>query len=240
MKQIKCPRNFGKVGNIFDCHKGVMRLTNERLDRDFFFFFLKWNRTEDQTSGICKEIKRELSQQWVVTVKMWTWSFKPVYGVGKYWQGRRQKSFSSVQFSRSVMSDSLRPHGLQHARLRCPSPTPGACSKSCPLSRWCHPTVSFSVVPFSSCLQSWPVSGSFPLSQFFASGGQSIGASASASVLPMNIKGWFPLGWTGWLSWQPKGLSRLFNTTVQKHQFFSAQLSLQSNSHIHTWLLEKP
>ena len=225
MKQIKYPRNLGKVGNTFDCKKGVMRLINERLDRDFFF--LKWNRTEDQTSGICKEIKRELSQQWVVTVKMWTWSFKPVYGVGKYWQGRRQKSFSSVQFSCSVMSDSLRPHGLQHAKLLCPSPTTGACSKSCQLSWWCHPTISFFVVPFSSCLQSWPASGSFPLSQFFASGGHSIiGAWASASVLPMNIKDRFPLGWTGWLSLQPKGLSRLFNTTVQKHQFFSTQLSL--------------
>ena len=135
--------------------------------------------------------------------------------------------FSSVQFSHSVVSDSLRPHGLQHARLSCPSPTPRAYSNSCPLSWWCHPTISSSVVPFSSHFQSFPASGSFPLSQFFASGGQSIGVSASASVLPMNIQDWFPLGWTGWISLHSKGFSRVFsNTTVQKHQFFFAQLSL--------------
>ena len=144
------------------------------------------------------------------------------------------------QFSGSVVSDSLWPHGLQHARLPCPSPTPGAYSNSCPLSRWCHPAISFSVVPFSFHLQSFPASGSFPVSQF-SSGGQSIGASASASVLLMNIQDWFPLGWTGWISLQSKGLSRVFsNTAVQKHQFFGTQLSLWSNSHIHTWLLEKP
>ena len=149
--------------------------------------------------------------------------------------------FSSVQFSCSVMSDSLRPHGLQHARPLCPSPTPGVYSNSCPLSWWCHPTISSSVVPFSFRLQSFPTSGSFQMSQFFASGGQIIGVSASASVLPMNIRDWFPLGWTGWIFLQSKGLSRVFsNTTVQKHQLFGAQLSLQSNSHIHTWLLEKP
>ena len=119
------------------------------------------------------------------------------------------------------MSDSLRPYGLQHARFPYPSPTLRACSNSCSLSWWCHPTISSSVVPFSSCLQSFPASGSFPVSRFFASGGQSIGASASASVLPMNILDWFPLGWTGWISLQSKGLSRVFsNTTVQKHQFF--------------------
>ena len=146
-----------------------------------------------------------------------------------------------VCVSHSVMSNSLWPHGLQHTRLPCPSPTLGACSNSCPLSRWCHPTISSSVIPFSSCLQSFPASESFPVSQFFASGGQSIGVSASASVLPMNIQDWFPLGWTGWISLQSKGLSRVFsNTTVQKHQFFGAQLSLWFNSHIHTWLLEKP
>ena len=135
----------------------------------------------------------------------------------------------------------LRPHGPQHARLPCPSPTPAACSNSCPSSRWCHPTISSFVIPFSSYLQSVPASGSFPMSQLFASGGQSIGASASASVLPMNIQDWFPLEWTGWISLQPKGLSRVFsNTTVQKHQFFSTQLSSQSTSRIHTWPLEKP
>ena len=138
------------------------------------------------------------------------------------------------------MPNSLRSHGMQHARPPCPSPTPWAYSNSCPLSRWCHPTISSSVVPFSH-LQSFPTLGSFPMSQFFASGGQSIGDSASASVLPMNIQDWFPLGWTGWISLQSKGLSRVFsNTTVQKHQFFCAQLSSQSISHIHTWLLEKP
>ena len=148
---------------------------------------------------------------------------------------------SSVQFSHSVMSDSLRPHGLQHTRLPCPSPTPRACSNSWPSSQWCYPTISSSVIPFSSHLQSFPASGTFQMSQFFASGGQSIGASASASVLPINIQDWFSLRWTGWISLQSKGLSRVFsNTTVQKHQFFSAQLPLWSSSHIHTRLLEKP
>ena len=146
-----------------------------------------------------------------------------------------------VHFSHSEVSDSLQPHGLQDTRLPCPSPTPRAYSDSCPSSQWCHPTISSSVIPFSSRLQSFPASGSFPVSQFFASGGQSIGASASAAVLPMNIQGWFPLGLTGLISLQSKGLSRVFSkTTVQKHQFFSVQLSVQSNSHIHTWLLEKP
>ena len=136
---------------------------------------------------------------------------------------------SSVQFSCSVVSDSLRPHGLQHARPPCPSPAPGVYSNSCPLSQWCHPTVSSSVVPCSSRLQSFPASGSFQMSQLIASGGQSIGVSASTSVLPMNIQDWFPLGWTGWISLQSKGLSRVFsNTTVQKHQFFGAQLSFLS------------
>ena len=155
------------------------------------------------------------------------------------WLPRSQ--YSPVQFSRSVVSNSLRPHELQHARPPCPLPTPGVYPNSSPLSRWCHPTTSSSVVPFSSRTQSFPVSGSFRMSQLFASGGQSIGVSASTSVLPMNTQDWSPLGWTGWISLQSKGLSRVFfNTTVQKHQFFSAQLSLWSNSHIHTWPLEKP
>ena len=133
----------------------------------------------------------------------------------------------SVQFSHSVMSNSLQPHGLQHSRLPCSSPIPRACSNSCPSSRWCHLTISSSVVPFSSHLQSFPAPGSFPMSQFFASGGQSSGVSASASVLPMNTQDWFSLGWTGWISLLSKGCSRVFsNTTVQKHQFFGAQLSL--------------
>ena len=149
--------------------------------------------------------------------------------------------FQSVKFSCSVVSNSLQPHGLQQARLPCPSLTPRACSDSCPLSWWCHPTISSSVVLFSSCLQSFPASGSFQIGQFFISGGQSIEASALASVLPMNIQNWFPLWLTGWISLQSKGLSRVFpKTTVQKHHFFSAQLSLWSTSHIHTWLLEKP
>ena len=146
-----------------------------------------------------------------------------------------------VQFSRSVMSNYLQSQGPQHSRLPCPSPSPGVCSNSCSLSRWCHPTISCFVAPFSSCLQSFPASGSFLISQFFPSGGQSIGVSASPSVFPMNIQDWSPLGWTGLTSLQSKGLSRVFsNATVQKHQFFGAQLSLWSNSHIHTWLLEKP
>ena len=143
----------------------------------------------------------------------------------KTWLRRVSMSFS--RYFSSVKSDSLWPHELQHAKHPCPSITPGACSNPCPLSRWCHPTISSSVVLFSSRLQSFPASGSFPMSQTFPSGGQSIGVSASASVLPMNIQDWFPLGWTGWISLQSKGLSSVFsNTRVQKHPFFSAQLSL--------------
>ena len=145
----------------------------------------------------------------------------------------------SVQFSCSVVSDSLPPHESQHARPPCPSTTPGVHSNSCPSSQWWHLAISSSVVSFSSCPQSLPASGSFPMSQLFTWGGQSIGVSAS--VLPMNTQDRFPLGWTGWISFQSKGLSRVFsNTTVPKHQFFSTQLSSQSNSHIHTWPLEKP
>ena len=147
------------------------------------------------------------------------------------------KHIISVQFSCSVMSDSLRPHGPQHRRLPCPPPAPGACSNSRPLSQWWHPTTSSSVIPFSSCLQSFPESGSFPMSQFFASGGQSIRASAAASVLPMSIQDWFPLGWTDLISLQSRGLSRVFsNTTVQKHQFFGAQLYSPTLTSIHDYL----
>ena len=136
---------------------------------------------------------------------------------------------STVQFSCSVMSYCLWPHGLQHTSLPCPSPTPEACSNPCPLSQWCHPTISSSVIPYSSCLQSFTASGSFPMSHLFAKGGQSIEVSASASVLPMNIQDWFLLRWTVWISSQSKGLWRVFcNTTVQKHQFFGAQLSFYS------------
>ena len=152
-----------------------------------------------------------------------------------------QVALSSVQFSRSVLSYSLWPHESQHARPPCPSPTPGVHPNPCPLSRWCHPTISSSVIPFSSCSQSFPASGSFQMSQLFASSGQSIGVSASTSVLPMNTQDWSPLEWASWISLQSNGLSRVFsNTTVQKHQFFGTQPSSQSNSHIHTWPQEKP
>ena len=149
--------------------------------------------------------------------------------------------FSSVQFSRSVVSHSLRPHELQHARPPCSSPTPRVHLNPCPSRRWCHPTISSSVVPFSSCLKSFPASGSFQMSQLFTSGGQSTGVSASASFLPKKSQGWSPSEWTGWISLLSKGLSRVFsNTKVQKHQFFGAQPSSQSSSHIHTWPQEKP
>ena len=147
-----------------------------------------------------------------------------------------------VQFSSVTQScRTLWSHELQHTRPPSPSPTPGVQPNPCPLSRWCHPTISSSVIPFSSCPQSFPESGSLQMSQLFTSGGQSIGVSASTSVLPMNTQDWSPLGCTGCISLQSKGLSRVFsNTTVQKHQFFSAQLSSQSNFHIHTWPQEKP
>ena len=168
---------------------------------------------------------------------------------GSPWQGTLQQMLfdslfnkrCSVHFSRSVESDSLQPHEPQHTRPPCPSPTGRVYPNPSPSSRWCHPTISSSVVPYSSRLQSFPASGSFQMSQLFTLGGQSIGVSNSTSVLPMNPQGWSPLGWTGWISLQSKGLSRVSsNTTVQKHQFFSAQLSSQSNSHIHTWPVEKP
>ena len=148
----------------------------------------------------------------------------------------------SFQFSSVAQScPTLWPQGLQHARPRCPSPTPGVYSDSSPLSQWCHSAISSSVIFFSSCAQSLPASESFPMSQLFAWGGQSTGVSASALFPPKKSQGWSPSEWTGWISLQSKGLSRVFsNTTVQKHQFFSIQLSTQSNSHIHTWLLEKP
>ena len=154
-----------------------------------------------------------------------------------------ENMYHIVQFSCSVcqtLCDPMDCNGLPHNRPPCPWLTPGVYSNSCP-SWWCHPTISFSVVPFFSCLQSFPESGSFPMSRLFTSGGQSIGVSASTSALPMNTQDWSPLGWTGWISLQSKGVSRVFsNITVQKHQFFSAWLSLWSNSHIYAWLLEKP
>ena len=158
---------------------------------------------------------------------------------GKVW-GERNRLKIQVQFSRSVMSDSLQPHGLQHIRLPCSSPTPGACSNSYPLSQCCYPTISSSVIPFSSRLPSFPASESFPMSVLHIRWPK-YWSFSFRSVLLMNIQDWFPLGLTGWISLQSKGLSRVFsNTTVQKHQFFCAQLSSQSNSHIHTSSLEKP
>ena len=149
--------------------------------------------------------------------------------------------FSSVQFSHSVVSDSLWPHESQHTRPPCPSPTPGVHSDSCPSSQWCHPAISSSVVPFSSCPQSLPESESFTMSQLFTWDGQTTGVSALSSFLPKNTQGWSPLEWTDWISLPSKGLSRVFsNTAVQKHQFFGTRPSSQSNSHIHTWPLEKP
>ena len=148
--------------------------------------------------------------------------------------------FSSAHFSRSVVSNSLWPNESEHARPPCPSPTPRVYSNSCPSSRWCHPAISSSVSPFSSGPQSLPASGSFPMSQLFAWGGQSMGVSASASVFPMNIKDWSALGWMVGSLCSPRDSQVFSNTTVQKHQYFGAQLSSQSNSHIHTWPLEKP
>ena len=149
--------------------------------------------------------------------------------------------FSSVQFSNSFVSDSLRSHESQHARPPCPSPTPGVHSDSCPSSQWCHPAISSSVIPFSSCPQSFTAWGSFPMSHSLHEVAKVIGVSASTSVLAVNTHDWSPLGWTAWISLQSKELSRVFsNTTVQKHQFFGAQPSSQSNSHIHTWPQEKP
>ena len=158
-----------------------------------------------------------------------------------YLKGTCVFSVLLLLFSHSVLSDSLRPHGLQHARLPCPSSIPGVCSNSCPLSRWCHPTISSSVIPFSSSFNIPSIRVFFLVSQFFASGGQSIGASASTSVLPVNIQDWFPLRLTDLISLQSTGLSRVFsNTTVQKTSILRCSAFLMVNSHIHTWLLEKP
>ena len=180
----------------------------------------------------------------------WLYSWQPkmekLYTVSKNKTGSwfwltSWPQFSSVKFSCSVVSYSLGPHELEHARPPCPSPNPGDQENSCPSSWYWHPAISSSVLAVSSCPQSLPASESFPMSQLFAWGGQSIGVSALASILPLNTHDWSPLGWTGWISLQAKGLSRVFsNTIVQKHQFFGAQISSQSNSHIHTWPLEKP
>ena len=191
------------------------------------FQILKYDAVEVLHS-ICQQIWK--TQQWPQDWKRSV--FIPIPKKG---------NASSVQLSSSVVSNPLWPHEPQHARPPCPSPTPGVYPNSCPLSRCCHPTISSSVVPFSFSLQSFPASGSLQVSQFFASGGQSIGVSASASVPTMNTQDWSPLGWTGWISLQSKWLSTVFSsTTIQNHQFSGAQLSSKSRSHIHTWLLEKP
>ena len=163
-----------------------------------------------------------------------------VWGTSERSNSLRQPKEMLIVIVQWSNCSTLLPHGLQYARFPCPSPSPRVCWNSCLLSWWCHPTILSSVIPFSFCLQSFPESGSFPMSWFFPSGGQSTGASASALVFPMNIQGWFPLGLTGLMSMQSQGLSRLFpSTTVRKHQFFGSQLSLWSNSNIHTWLREK-
>ena len=181
-------------------------------------------------------------QQFGSFLKKWTIypSMTQEFHTEVFMPDRGKPQISSVKFSHSVMSDSLQPHELQHARPPCPSPIPGVHADSRPLSLWCHPAISSSVVPFSSCPQSIPASESFPMSQLFTWGGQSTGVSASASFLPRKSQGWSPSEWTGWISLQSKGLSRVFsNTTVQKHQLFGSQLSSQSNFHIHTRPLEK-
>ena len=211
-----------------------------------WFFFRKNNSMLQASWGIFKDHQSMSIYFWSQKFKLC--SHKPIYQIlgnpQRYffrWWKNVSDLLSSVQFSLSVMSDSLWPHESQQARPHRPSPTPGVHSNSCPLSRWCHPAISSSLVPFSSCPQSLPASGSYPMSQLFAWGGQSIGISALASFLPKNTQGWCPLEWTGWISLQSKGLSGVFsNITVQKHQFFSAQPSSQSNSHIHTWPQEKP
>ena len=201
---------------------------------------------------ICNKSVDLLLDMWVVSSfqLLWMkllWALMWTYVLISLWETSTSKTadshdqFSSVQFSHSVMSNSLQHHESQHARPPSPSPTARVYPNPCSLSRWCHPTISSSVVPFSSCLQSFPALGSSQMSQLFASSGQSIGVSASIAVPPMNTQDWSPLGWTGWISLQSKRLSRVFsNTTVLMHQFFGAQPSSQSNSHIHTWPQEKP
>ena len=178
---------------------------------------------------------------WIIHVKHFSSMEKLFYNPTFITNWEDMVVFSSVHFSHSIVSDSLWPHESQHTRPPCSSPSPGVHSDSCLPSPWCHPAISSSVVPFSYCPQSLPASESFPISQLFAWGAQSTGVSASASFPPKKSQGWSPSEWTGWISLQSKGLSRVFpNTTLQKHQFFSTQLSSQSNSHIHTWPLEKP
>ena len=195
----------------------------------FFFFFNSGMDTEYCQMSFAYSFIYWAVILWFFFFSLLTWwiTFSSKYFLISLLISYLPMGYLEVQFSHSVLSHSLGPHGLQHTRLPCPSPAPGVCSNSSTSSQWCHPAISSSVVPFSSCLQSFPVSGSFPMSQFFTSGGQSIGVSASASVLPVNIQDWFPLGWTDWISLESKRFSRVFtNTTVQKHQLLGAQLSL--------------
>ena len=203
---------------------------------------LAWRIPWTEESAGLQSMGLQKCQSWLTRLSTYHALHTKLWDIqGKIKGTRCCSSFRLVSSVAQVVSDSLWPHEPQHIRPPCPSPTPRVYLNSCPLSPWCHPTISSSTVPFSSCPQSFPASGSFPMSQLFTGGGQSIEVSASASVLPINTQDWFPLGWTGWVSLLSKGLSRVFsNTTVQKHQFFCTQLSLQSNSHIHTWLLEKP
>ena len=202
--------------------------------------------------GCCnKHYRLEILKEWVLVLSKYKVFLELIHfsnslttshlkGLLKYLWLKVALQFSSVQFSRSVVSDSLWPHESQHARPPCPSPTPGVHSDSHPSNQWCHPAISSSVVPCSSCLQSFPASESFPMSQLYAWGGQSTGISALASFLPKKSQGLSSSEWTGWISLQSKGLSRAFsNTTVQMHQFFGTQPSSQFNSHIHTWPQEK-
>ena len=195
------------------------------------FILTTWNPFKQELIKICSGCNKQLSvmmffSAWIIHLFL-SYRFLHVFIELLDVPNAALRFHSSVQFSCSDVSNSLQPHGLQHTRLPCPSPTAGAYSNSYPSRWWCHPTIPDSIVPFFSRLQSVPASGFFPMSQFFALGGQSIRITASASVLPMNIQDWFPLGWTAWISMQSKGLSRVFsNTTVQNHQFFSAQLSL--------------
>ena len=236
--------------NIYYCGKWLLRRNEAALvvNKRVWNSVLQCSFKDDRKILVDfqdKSFNITLIQVYAPNSKLWCWRS---WSQMVLWRPKRPfrtntciYQFSSVHFSLSVMSDSLRPHESQHARLPCTSSSPGVHTDSRPSSQWCHPAISFSVIPFSSCPQSLPASESFPMSQLFAWGGQNTGVSALASFLPKKSQGWSPSEWTGWISLQSKELSRVFsNTTVQKHQFFGTQLSSQSNSHIHTWLLEKP
>ena len=201
-----------------------------------WFSSVQFSSVAQSCPTLCDPMNRSTPHQGV-----WCSSINPKSSEDCIFQTLLPTFERTLLFIWTVMSDSLQPHGLQHASLLCPSPSPRACWNSCPLSWWCHSAISFSVIPFFSCFQSFPASGSLLMSRLFTSGDQSIGTSASTSTLPVNIQDWSPLGWTGLISLQSKGFSKVFsNITVQKHQFFTTQPPLWSRSHIHTWLLEKP